>query len=588
MQVTTAPQAAQRDAAAIAAGTEGFALMLEAGTRAAAVIMRVAGTRIAMGVDVVVGSGNNGGDGYIVAAQLSRIGVSVRVIVAKPPSTPDAQRAAALAKKWVPYVLAMQSLSETVTPAADRHAHAPFGAGVIVDALLGTGARGALRDNVQSAAANVHAAQQRGSLVVALDMPSGVHASTGECARGHVMAHVTIMFGTMRLGALSARAACGEIHVVDIGLGKHATLHDDAADLVTPTSLRSVVPSIAWNAHKGTRGRTLIVGGNVGMAGAVQLACSGALASGAGLVRASVAPESVAAVQGLNAAVVCNAWPHIDHASNRATDLAFDDALDEPLAGASGSLQHDIRNWAHVVVVGPGLGRDEQAAALLQYVLECVEQSSAVLVLDADALTVMAQRGMLAALRKVALAGEVVLTPHPGEFRTIAGALGIQASDASPGERLRTTRAMASALQCTVLSKGTPSICASAAGDAWFVPRGSNALATGGTGDVLSGVIAALIATSRAGVQVMNAQADDVGSDVIAKSEFADRKSTAALTAVAAWVHGVAGEMLHPRGSTVLDVVRAIPDAWKAFSDESPLPPGVLAQLPSVREPAKG
>ncbi len=587
--------------------------MLRAGTQAAAHIMRLAGARVARGVDVFVGSGNNGGDGYIVAAQLARLGVNVRVVAVKPPATPDALRAAELAKRWVPHVdelhgwQAVQSSPQqhANTTAHTHHAdtnarshHADTAAhdqqntsvrGVIVDALLGTGAHGPLRNAVRDAAVSINAAGQHGSLVVALDLPTGVNATTGECAHGHVSANATIMFGTMRLGALSARHACGDISVVDIGLGEHGELPDGAAQFASRESLRAALPSIAWDAHKGTRGRTLVVGGTDGMAGAVQLACSGALASGAGLVRASVAPASVQPVQGLNPAVVCSAWPELAHRSNTGTKLAFDEALDEPLngpavnelatsrqrltdaehLGESGSLQHDVRSWAHVVVVGPGLGRDQNAALLLHHVLECAAHSDAALVLDADALTVLARYGMVSALQQCAGQREVVITPHLGEFRTLAAALNIPEPDGSTHDRMRAARAMAGALQCTVLLKGTPNICTGSSGDAWLISRGSNALATGGTGDVLSGVVAALLASARA-----------TGGDGARDKSG----NSAALVAVAAWVHGVAGEMLSARGNTVADVVRALPAAWSAFTAAQPLPPGVLAQLPSVSE----
>jgi NAD(P)H-hydrate repair Nnr-like enzyme with NAD(P)H-hydrate dehydratase domain len=245
-------------------------------------------------------------------------------------------------------------------------------------------------------------------------------------------------------------------------------------------------------------------------------------------------------------------------------------------------------------------------------VLECAEQSPAALVLDADALTVMAQHNMLSELRRCATARAVVITPHKGEFRTIARALELAPDDGSPEQRLSATRAMADALQCTVLAKGTPTICASPAGDAWIVPRGSNALATGGTGDVLSGVIAALLAAACANAHATTHQTSlaathqtslatthqtshatthqspratthqTSNATAHATHNRPDAPRAAALAALAAWVHGVAGESLPSRGSTVTDVVHALPTAWSAFSAPTPLPPGVLAHLPTV------
>jgi NAD(P)H-hydrate epimerase len=130
-------------------------------------------------------------------------------------------------------------------------------------------------------------------------------ATTGARTEGAVRADVTITFGTMKHGLLAARDACGRVVVADIGLGAHAALDDEAALLTDAEVVRHVVPPVAWNAHKGTRGRVCIVGGTAGMAGAVQLAARGALASGAGLVRAMVHSLSAAALQSSVPAVVC-------------------------------------------------------------------------------------------------------------------------------------------------------------------------------------------------------------------------------------------------------------------------------------------
>ncbi len=576
VRVTTAREAAARDAAAIAAGTDGFSLMLQAGTVAAAEIVRTVPDRLARGVDVLVGSGNNGGDGYVVAAQLARLGVRVRVFVAAPPRTDDAQRAERLARALL-HADAFRALAGDAngvdalaggSPAGD--APEPAG-GCVVDALLGTGASGALRGAVAMGAAMARAAFTRGVPVFALDVPTGVDATSGWVTDGHVRAHHTITFGTCKAGLLAARGVCGRIVVADIGLGAHAALADHAALLADAAALRGVVPPIAWDAHKGTRGRVLVVGGAQGMAGAAQFVARGALASGAGLVRAIVHEESARALQAVTPAVVC----------------APMDALDELVC-----------TWAHAVVLGPGLGRDDDARAVVDRVLATCRRGDAwqvlttvrgargslavgasarrapALVLDADALMLLATATGIATLRDLGARMTVVLTPHAGEFAALAEACAVPHSPQrhdpvarAEAARAEAAHAVAKATACTVLLKGAPTICAAPDGAAWFVPRGSAALATGGTGDVLAGVLGAVFASAR--------------------GSHAHDTPPVACAALGAWVHGVAGEFADAtgrvRGTTVDDIVRALGAAWAQLQSPRALAPGVLAELPSAR-----
>lgn len=559
VRVTTADEAAARDADAIASGTASFTLMCAAGTVATAEIVRVASDRLAHGVTVWCGAGNNGGDGYVVAAQLARLGVRVHVIATSPPRTPDAQRAASLAAQLGVPLHAMSHEAPAVS--AD---------GVIIDALLGTGARGALREDVARAAAHIADARARGACIVSLDTPTGVDATTGAPAECAVHAHVTITFGTLKHGLLSARGRCGRVVVADIGLGAHAARDDDAALLADASIVQHVVPPVAWNAHKGSRGRVCIVGGTAGMAGAVQLAARGALASGAGLVRALVHPLSAAAMQSSVPAVVCVP-------ATTPTSLA------------------DTLAWAHAVLIGPGLGRDADARTQLRAVLDAVLDMSTlrpthdvhdgashavgflaftppVLVLDADALVIASDADVLPLVLKCAARTPVVLTPHAGEFARLALACGTALDERTtdPTRRLAAARHVAAASGACVVLKGTPTCCVAPDGTAWCVPRGTAALATGGTGDMLAGVIGALLAHARA------------RGDVRATR-------VASLAAAAAYVHGTAAEgtadtsPVVVRGHTVETLLARLPDAWAAAATSARRAPGVLASLPDVR-----
>ena len=268
VRVVTGEGAAARDAAAINAGVSSLALMHQAGTAAAEVLLRRFGDALGGGVLVMTGPGNNGGDGWVVAGHLAERGIPVRVHEVVASRTGDAfqMRSAAIHR-------------------------VSLGAGdgtemVVVDALLGTGARGAPSRALADAVRTIQQRRAAGAVVVALDIPTGVDATKG-AGKLAVNADLTISFGTIKRGHLLSRAECGAIAVVDIGLGEHAELSDGAPALVDESWVANAIPSIDPNAHKGTRRRVVIVGGSRGMAGAVILATRAASRSGIGMVRIS-------------------------------------------------------------------------------------------------------------------------------------------------------------------------------------------------------------------------------------------------------------------------------------------------------------
>lgn len=524
LPVTTAAEAAARDRAAIAAGVPSFALMVAAGTAAAAELLRRYGDRLAAGVAIHAGPGNNGGDAYIVAAQLARAGVAVRLAAAMPPRTDDAARAAA-----------------TLTAAASPAPGAPTGhERVVVDGLLGTGASGPLRGSIADGCRAIAAARRRGADVVALDLPTGIDADDGRAADGAVVADVTVAFGTIKRGHLVARPHAGRIVLVDIGLGASATLGDDAWRLGEAAPLRSRLPHLAWDAHKGRRGRLALVGGAAGMAGATVLAARASLRTGIGLLHAWVDAPSVVAVQAAVPQALAHGWPD----AARGGDAPFSDA-----------------DAMDALAIGPGLGRDPAARATLAAALDA--HAAIPLVLDADALTLVAleaaEQGSDAATwlrRRAARASGTVVTPHPGEFARLLGA----PVPASIGARVTAARAFAARAGVTVLLKGTPTIVASP-DDAppTLVARGTPVLATGGSGDLLTGIVGALLAQ---GVAAPDA------------------------AALGAWVHGMAAEVATAaagtvRGVTLDDVLAAMPAAWRALTMPDIAPPSMLLELPA-------
>jgi NAD(P)H-hydrate epimerase len=495
VRVASAAESSALDRAAIAGGIPSRALMRVAAANAATVIAARCADRLAHGVTVFTGPGNNGGDGWAVAGALAAAGVRVSVEEAAEARSEDAgaERAAAL-------------------PRVERHG-AP--GGVVIDALLGTGSTGDPRDAIADAVHTIAARRDDGAFVVALDVPTGLDSTTGARATSCVVADLTITFGTAKRGVLVSRATCGEVVVVDIGLPA-----DDAAlpRLVDATFVRDRVPPIAADAHKGTRKSLAIVAGARTMGGAAIDAAEGALRSGAGLVKVVTDAVNIPAV----------------HARlPEALTAPFESAIDATC------------DWADAVVIGPGLGHDDGARALVRSVLE---RWRGPVVLDADALNVF--DGDLDALAALLERRDAVITPHPAEFARLVGreVRDVLAARFDIGADLART------LDSTVLLKGTPTVVTGPDGSRCVVAAGTAALATGGSGDVLSGMIGTLVAQG------------------IAPTDAA---------ACAAWVHGRAAELVATvRGSLLQDVVARLADAWRL--DDAPPPYPVLLGLPSL------
>ncbi|WP_169307612.1 NAD(P)H-hydrate dehydratase [Gemmatimonas aurantiaca] len=562
-RVTTSAQAAACDQAAIAAGTPSFALMLQAGTATASLILRDYAGHLTHGVVVLAGTGNNGGDAYVVAAQLARAGVRVRVHAIDAPRTDDARRAASLLTTTLSAGNGPRHapLVETVD---DSHALLPDQARLVIDGLLGTGQHGPLRDAVRQACDVIHRLQQRGALVMALDVPTGLDASTGELADGAVRAECTACYGTLKRGLLMQRAHAGRVVLLDIGLGLHAEVSSQADPdtwcWYDATAVAAQVPAIAWDAHKGRRGRVLVAGGEMGMAGAAVYAARAALLAGAGVVHALVDTQSVPAVQALCAAALAHRWPALDNTSPH-TSAAH--AL-TPV----GTMRPDIA--VDAVAVGPGLGRSRRAGQLLQHVV--ARHRTVPMVLDADALwhaadaaqtlgidaaTVLSHwtRDMMGARAQGDAA--VVCTPHPGEFARLTGA----PLPTSWQARADLLQQFATRAGVTMLLKGTPTLVASpGVSHVSVVPHGTALLATGGSGDCLTGMIGTLLAQ---GLPAHEA------------------------AVVGATVHGRAAELATARagavrGTTLEDLLGALPEVWHTIGAVPVRAPYVLAELPGL------
>ena len=497
----TAAEAAAADRRAIDAGIPSRALMQRAGAAAATEIALRFPRGIRRGVAVYAGPGNNGGDGWVVAGALSAAGIPARVRQFGELRTDDAR--------------AERDHVVASLPAGDPHG----GEEIIVDALLGTGTSGAPRGVIARGIDEMMQRRANGARIVALDVPSGLDATSGGC-EGAVVADLTLTFGTIKQGQLIARGHCGRLVVLDIGLGPHTT--SDAPMLVGPAWARAHVQAIHADAHKGVRRKLAIVGGGDGMAGAAILAGRAAMRSGIGIVRLVVSPSTVPVVQSAAFEALGLPWPETD------------DGVDETIV-----------HWAHGLLLGPGLGNYPRTRELAERILR---RWRGPVVVDADALNVFA--GDAAALRDLLRGRPALITPHPAEFARLAGC--------SPDEvlenRFEIGASLARTIGCAVLLKGVPTVITDPAGRRIVSASGSPVLAIAGSGDVLAGIVATLL------------------------TQTEDAFTAAGCAAV---VHGRAGEIANQgravRGVELGVVLDALPSVWGETLP--PRRPPILAEL---------
>lgn len=489
--------------------------MQRAGAAAAGEIALRYPFHVAGGSLVFAGPGNNGGDAWVVARALAATGALIQFHEPVQAKTSDAATERELALPTV----------------ASMPAPVDFAPRLVIDGLLGTGATGAPRGPIVEAIARIDRLRANGAVVVSLDIPSGVDASSGEARGRCVTADLTLTFGTMKRGILAARDRCGAVAVLDIGLGAAADIDDGAPPLVDEQWMASVLPAIPADAHKGTRKRVAIVGGARGMAGAVVLAARAAARSGVGMVKLVVAPDSLPVVQEAEPSALAATWPADDE-----------------------TLRRDVADWADCVALGPGLGRSAETRDLVERILR---MWAGPVVIDADALNVFTGD----AERLGALLGgrPALLTPHPAEFGRLAGV----ETEAVLAARFDIGCDLARRCRAVVLLKGVPTVVTAPDGAQLVSASGSPVLATAGSGDVLTGIAATLLA--------------QIGEPLAAG-------------AAAAWAHGRAAELAidampnvghrPTRGATLDDVLAALPATWQL--DPRPLRYPVLAELPAV------
>jgi NAD(P)H-hydrate epimerase len=443
------------EAAAFAAGSSEAALQERAGRAVAEEVFRIAAR--SRRVVVLVGHGNNGRDGAVAADWLVRHGTPVDLVLAPRHAVTPSELGR------------LQALGAALVPSVDaREVEAALGrAGVAVDALAGIGARGALREPLVSLARQLNAARA-GLHVVALDLPSGIDADTGAVPGEAVWADTTVTLGGIKQGLLRFPAAehVGRLVARDIGIPETAQ-RELQYGVLDATALRSLVPARPLDAHKYRFGRALIVAGSDHFLGAPVL-CSGAAARvGAGLITVASTRD-----------VRLNVAAHRAEVTFTEQDVRASDG-----ASAAHALERYLRSHQSVVL-GPGLGR---GPATTQFVAEVLRLRAGAhhVVVDADGLFALSEMGDWPAR----LGHDDVLTPHSGELERLVG------HELSPDEPpWAHAGRLARQWGCVLVAKGPFTCVAAPTGQVDVWPRANPALATGGTGDVLAGVIGGLLA----------------------------------------------------------------------------------------------
>ncbi|MFN8543447.1 MAG: NAD(P)H-hydrate dehydratase [Candidatus Binatia bacterium] len=518
MIVTTASEMRALDAWTIAHGTPGHVLMERAGAGAARVL-RAQLPRLRGPVVVVCGKGNNGGDGFVIARHLRRVRQPVEVWLAGDPRAVggDALRNLAAWRRGGGKVHELTS-DEQVRAFRGRLDKA----GAVVDALLGTGLSAPVSGLFAGVIDAINAA---GHPVLAVDIASGLSADTGRPLGTAVRATVTATFAFPKLGQVTHPGVdfTGRLEIVDIGIPPGAVAEvGPRTALLEAEEVGRLVPRRARDAHKGTAGHVLVVAGSRGKTGAALLAAEACARAGAGLTTLA----GPAAVQ-----------PVFEGHVREVMTAALADGPDGTAAAGDGGALAALLEGRSAVVCGPGLGLTEGTRALVAAI---VRGTRAPLVLDADGLNAVVATGLLRERP-----APTVVTPHPGEMARLLGCTNAAVQE----DRLGAARHFAAEQAVIVVLKGARTVIATPDGHAAISPTGNPGMATGGMGDVLSGILGALLAQGLA------------PADAAALGVFA---------------HGLAADRVaHRRGEIGLlarDVVDEMPPTLAALSEAAASP----------------
>jgi len=463
MRILNASQMREADRRTIEdIGIPSLVLMENAGRQVVAAIEAAYEDLDERRVAILCGRGNNGGDGFVVARTLleHEVDVSVFVIGALAEVRGDARVNLEILGRLGLSVVEVNDEQEW-----ELHSSEIATCDLIVDALFGTGLKTPLSGMLETVVEDIN---EMAIPVVAVDLPSGLSADTHELIGPCIDASLTVTFAAPKIPLVlpPAQLRVGDLVVADVGIPKAVIdgIEAPRLELLTRDQVRALVEPRAPDAHKGDFGHVLVVAGSIGKTGAAHLAGMGALRSGAGLVTIATPRSCVPVVAALAGEYMTEPLP--ETAAGAIDGAAIDRVLELP---------------CDVMAVGPGLGTGDGAQ---RFVRELLDRSGVPLVLDADAINAFAGEPD----RLVGREGlDVVVTPHPGEMARL---LGVPIADVQ-GDRVETARAFASTHRVYVVLKGHRTVIATPDGSVFINPTGNPGMASGGMGDVLTGMIAA-------------------------------------------------------------------------------------------------
>lgn len=512
-KVLTPEQMQQVDRATIDAGIPGLILMENAAHRVVEFMREKFAPITAQRIVVVCGKGNNGGDGLAVARLLFVVcrPEELRVVLTVPPEDLQGEAAANL------QMMRAAGLEEYRAFGPEMRA-----ATVVIDAVLGTGLKGAAKGPALDAIREINTSF-RHAKVVAIDIPSGLAGDSGDAPGEFVRADATVTFTAPKV-CHALPPACGHmghLHIAPIGSAESLYEKDDAIQLalVTPSSIAPIFAKRISNSNKGMYGHVLVVAGARGKSGAAVMAGIAALRAGAGLVTVACPASALDAIAAHSPEIMTVPLPETE--SGGIATTAYETII-------------ELASSRTIVALGPGIGTHDETRTVVTRLFDELEKP---MVIDADALNCLTGSNWKG--------GEFsrVLTPHPGEMSRLAG---VSTTDIQAG-RLSAARKMAQLRNVTVVLKGDGTLIAFPDGQVWINPTGSPAMATGGTGDILTGMVAGLM------------------------GQFPNDAPRAIAAAV--YLHGLAGQIaathLTEQAVIATDLLRYFPEATRAITDLS-------------------
>ncbi len=446
-------------------GIPGVVLMENAGLQVVEAIYRMIGDPKGKTVTIFAGKGNNGGDGFVVARHLLNAGAEVKVMLLA-----DVKDISGDAKVNLDILQAMgQKIYPLVNPNNLNIVKlAMVYTDLIVDAIFGTGFKGAVPEHIGNV---IEIINSSGKPVISVDIPSGLEANTGKVHGACIKANMTVTFAHAKLGLVIQQGPeyAGELTVADISIPPGLVdTQGIRRFLITPEIIKKIIPVRRYEGHKGTYGRVLVVGGSEGLSGAAVMASNAALKAGAGLVTLAV-PE------GLHALMEVKLTEVMTRPLPQTREVSIDvEAL---------PLVQELLNAADVLALGPGMSTNESSVEFVRQLLPALEKPA---VIDADGLNALS--GAVDLLKECP--AQLILTPHPGEMARL---LGIKTEEVQ-NNRIEVVLEASKNWGTVLVLKGYRTLVASPDGMLYVNPTGNPGMASGGTGDVLTGIIAGLLA----------------------------------------------------------------------------------------------